>query len=48
MGKKIHVATILGSKICLSTGFTCRLEKYLKIQVCLEKSLKIEFALKST
>ena len=25
-----------------------RLEKYLNIQVCLEKSLKIKFALKST
>ena len=34
--------------LCLQTQGSHRLEKYLNIQDCLEKSLKIKFALKST
>ena len=38
---------VIGSKISCTQGWH-RLEKYLNIQDCLEKSLKIKFALKST
>ena len=42
--EKIHHQISTGKSIQGSH----RLEKYLNIQVCLEKSLKIKFALKST
>ena len=42
------VNPIMVGNLCIGNQGSHRLEKYLNIQACLEKSLKIKFALKST
>ena len=44
----IDVLSMLNPVYLIYTQGSHRLEKYLNIQDCLEKSLKIKFALKST
>ena len=40
--------SIMDDQICSNGDGSHRLEKYLNIQDCIEKSLKINFALKSS